>query len=91
MARYHAISRSVCQDHLLYLLNLPNKEFNRTVEPANPIAFPTDSDQQEKMSEVQGRIQATAFDQDNYGVWVLNPQSQIKTWILEASQNKHSS
>ena len=62
---------------------------NRTVEPPKPIAFLTYSDQQESISNIQGKLQAIAFDQDVYGVWVYNPQSKYKTWIPEASQNRH--
>ena len=84
MLKYHAL-RYGCRNHVRYLLDLPNKQFNRTVEPPKPIAFPTDSE-----GKNQGKLAATAFDQKIYGVWVYSPQSKYKTWIPEASQNKHS-
>ena len=66
MLRYHAISRNNCEN---YVRHLPNSHLSRTVKP-KPTAFHTDSDQQESISKNQGKIQAPAFDQDIYGVWV---------------------
>ena len=88
MLRYRAISRNDCQNHKNCLLDLPNKQFNRTVEPAIPIAVLAGSDQQESISKILGKIQAYAFDQDFYGVWVYSPQSKYKSWIPKASQKK---
>ena len=66
-------------------LDLPHKQYNRTVEPPKPIAFLTDSDQQESIRKVQGKLQIITFDPDIYGIWVYSPQSKYKTWISEAS------
>ena len=35
-------------------------------------------------------MQAEALDQDVYGMWFYNLQSQIKSWIPDATTNKHS-
>ena len=59
-----------------YLVDLANKQFNRTVESPKPFAFLADSDQQESISQIRGNFQATAFVQDNYRVRVYNPQSK---------------
>ena len=89
MQRYHAISRNDSQSQVLYHLDPPNKQINRTVENPQLIVFHTISVQQKSLGEIQGKIQAAAFDQDICGVWVHSPQTQYKTWIPEVSENKH--
>ena len=61
MLKYHAVSRNDCQNHGRPILELPEKQFNRTVGPPKPIASLTDSNQQESISKNQGKLQATAF------------------------------
>ena len=58
--------------HVRYLSDVANKQFNGLVEPPKPIAFLTDSDQQESRSKFPCKIQAIAFDQDIYGVSAYN-------------------
>ena len=88
MLRYHAVSHNDCQNHVLFL-HFRKKQFNTTAEPPKPIAFLTDSDQRQSNDTFQGKLQATAFDQDVYGVWVYSQPFKYITWIPEASQNKH--
>ena len=73
MFKYHAVSRNDSRNHVRYIFDFPNKKFNRTVEPLKPMAFLTDSDQQESIGKIQGKLQTTAFDQDIFGVWAYSP------------------
>ena len=59
-------------------MDLPYKQFNKKVERPKPFAILIDSNQQESNSEIQGKLQATASDQDIYGVWVYSSQSKFK-------------
>ena len=60
-------------------MDVANKQFNGLVEPPKPIAFLTDSDQQEsRIRKFQGKIQAIAFDQDIYRVWAYNTRDFTK-------------
>ena len=55
-----------CEINVHCLLDMLLKQFNGTVEPFKPIAFPIDSDQQESINKSQCNLQATVFDQDIY-------------------------
>ena len=53
MPRYHASGHKVCQKHVQYLLDLPNKQFNRTIYPSKPIEFRGDPDQQKSTCKIR--------------------------------------
>ena len=72
--RNHAVTSSDCQSHVRYLLDLFGPRSNRTTEPPQTIASLTELKHQNLVIRIQGLMQATALDQNIYGVWVYSPQ-----------------
>ena len=90
MVSYHPVTRIYCQSYVLYHLELSRPRSSRTIEPPQTIAFVNDLEQRINLFCIQGPMQATALDEDVHGVWIYSPQSQNKSWIPDATRNKHS-
>ena len=73
-----------------YLLEFTGWPSNRTIKLPQPNAFLTDLEQQNNLILFQGPWQARALDRDAYGVWVYSNEAQYKSWIQQATTNKHS-
>ena len=79
-----------CQSHVRQLLEPSRPKSNRNIDHLQPISSSADIQQRNFLIHVHGPMQATTFDHVNCVVLVYSSHSKLKSWIPDATTNKHS-